>query len=125
MTTFKKRALSLFLGLCTVAIATEAHAGYVWSGPVVISKVDVEADAAATYLTFASTPVSASCSATNGQWVVTGSADTIKSIVSLALAAKLAGAPVKVLFNNSYSGTASCDGSGHTGYPVLRGLEIQ
>jgi hypothetical protein len=115
-------------GLC---VASAAHAAMVWSSAVTISKLDVEGDPSGstgpsgTWMKFSAVPLAHGCSASTGTWQVGGSTDNIKSITQFALAAKLAGASVKILFNDSHSGTASCSGGASSGYPILRGIELQ
>ncbi|MES1185493.1 MAG: hypothetical protein ABUL60_16905 [Myxococcales bacterium] len=126
-----------FVGSAVVAIAClsivgVAHAAMTWSSSVSITKIDVEGDptgstaASDTYVKFNATPLSSGCSAAStGTWVVGGSADNIKAMTQLLMSARLAGLNVKILFNDSHSGFESCNGGGTTGYPKIRGVEIQ
>jgi hypothetical protein len=133
MNNLAKRWPQLSLAFAGILMATVAHASLVWSsGTVAVTKVDFETDPTGTtsegtlWLTFSSTPVATSCSAGGaGQWIVGGTTESIKSILATATAAKLSGNSVKVLYNNSNSGTQSCSGGGTTGVPILRGLELQ
>jgi hypothetical protein len=118
------------LTLAVISTATAAYAAMTWSSAVTVTKIDVEADPTGAgigevYLVFSAAPHTTSCSAGGSYWVIGGNADTVKAIQSAATGAKLSGSAVKVLFNNSYSGSASCQGGGTTGIPVLRGLEVQ
>lgn len=129
----KKTHVALVLLLAT-ALGGVAHASptsVVWSNAVQITKIDVEGDpsgntaATDTYMKFSANPLAHSCTVVTGTWVVGGSQDNIKQITQFALAARLAGHSVKILFNNSYSGYESCNGGGTTGIPKIRGIEIQ
>jgi|GEM_PF-6051044 len=127
------RRAHLLLAIGAILVATTAHAGMVWSsGTVTVAKVDFETDPTGTtadgtlWLTFNTVPVSTQCSDGGaGQWIVGGTVDSVKSILSSATSAKLSGNSVKVLYNNSYSGYESCSGGGKSGTPILRGLELQ
>jgi hypothetical protein len=129
----KIRFVQAALLLVTALGARTAAAAWAWSPNVLVQKVDLEsaatnggaATAANLYLMFNTPPHTTQCSSTSGYWAIVGDADMVKAILTTATAAKMSGASVKVLFNNSYSGTESCTGGAKTGYPLLRGLEIQ
>jgi hypothetical protein len=107
--------------------AIDAHASPVWSGNVDVSLIEVSDTGGGVqyYLQFSAQPHSTSCSAgSGGQWLVGGSADNVKAIVSIATSAKLGVRPVQVMWDNG-GGSLSCSGGGTTGYPIVRGLEIQ
>jgi len=78
------------------------------------------------YLSFDTRPHTTSCSYDNPtqQWRLGGNAENQKNMMAVALAARLADREVKVLFVDSYSGVASCDGGGAVGYPVVSGLQM-
>jgi hypothetical protein len=126
----KKFVPTLVLAATTIFTASAAYAAMTWSSAVNVSRVDVESDPSGSgvgevYLRFSSNPHTTSCSGGSSTWVVGGNPDTVKHVHATALAAKLSGTTVKVLFNNAYSSVTSCSGGGTTGYPVLRGLEMQ
>jgi hypothetical protein len=118
-----------------ILATTAAFASVVWGSAVTVAKVDVEADQTGTgngaiLVTFGSAPMTTSCSSnTNGlgYWMVGGNQDTIKAVHTTALSAKLAGSLVKIAFNNAYTAgsTVSCSGGGSSGFPILRGIEVQ
>ena len=127
----KMKAISLGLAAVGLFVATAAYAGPAFSGVVNVNEVDAEADlvgsgAGSVYLTFTSAPFTTTCSLnSSGTWLLGGNADSVKAMQSLALGAKLSGKGVRVLFNNTYSGTTACSGGGSTGYPVARGISVQ
>lgn len=114
-------------------VASSAFAALTWSSSATlkITKVDIEGDPTSNtaphtlWLQFSAAPMTVSCSAGGtGWWKVVGDPAALEAIRAAALSAKLGDLPVKVLFQNSYSGTQSCDGGGTTGSPLLRGLQI-
>ena len=117
-------------------LATHAYAAVVLSNSVTVTKVDVETDPTGTgagtvYLQFSANPFGATgtpCSSNTtgtGFWAVGGNQDSVKAIHSSALAAKLAGVPVKILWNNTNTGTIACNLGASSGFPVLRGLSVE
>lgn len=129
----KAKYFSIGLVAASLIVATSAYAGIVLSGAVSVKEVDVETDPTGTaagtiYVKFNSAPFTTSCSAnTSGTdfWALGGNSDSVKALQALALAAKLSGKQVKVLFNNTYSGTIACTGGSTTGSPIIRGLSVQ
>ena len=120
------KKLTFALSFAPIAFSGTAMADPQWSGSTV-SIVDIEvSDVSANgtnqrnFLRFDPAPLSTPCSLINGQWLVGGSADNIKYIMTLATSAKLAGRPVKVLWNQGAAN--QCSGPGTTGYPVVIGL---
>lgn len=128
-----KSGIGLAVLLAAALGSAVAQAGLIWTtGTVLVTKVDFETDhngstaEGTVWLTFSSPPGETNCSdGGSGQWFVGGTTESVRSILATATAAKLAGTHVKVLYNNSYSGTESCSGGGTTGAPILRGLELQ
>ena len=126
-----------------LSVAAAAFAGPAWSQQVKVTIVDIESDPTSSgvgeiYLRFNTLPtftanpdckLNASDTTPTAYganfFVIGGNADTVKAVLSTALAAKLSGNPVRVLWNNTYGGAVSCQGGGHLGYPVLRGLTIE
>src|SRR5512138_2642318 len=78
------------------------------------------------YLSFSAAPHPVGCS-TGGasSWRIGGSTDNVKNLIAVAMAAKLSDRPVLVYFNDTYSGTTSCDQGGTSGYPVISGMSMQ
>jgi len=125
----KMKAISLAVVSVGLVVATAAYATPAASGAVTVSSVDAEADMVGTgtgqvFVTFGNNPFSTSCSSNGATWMLGGNADSVKAMQSIALAAKLAGKQVQVIFNNVYSGTTACNGGGTSGYPVARGISI-
>lgn len=121
------RRVSAALVIASLSIATVAQATLIWSNSVQITKINVEESSTGpdTYMKFNAPPMNHGCSITTGSWIVGGNVENIKVVTQLALAAKLSGQNVKVLFNDSHNGFESCTGGGTTGYPKLRGIELQ
>jgi hypothetical protein len=106
--------VALFLGSLAYAAG--------WSGIVGVSKISVEdtGSGAKVFINFASTPLSTGCSnAGVNYWLLSGTSDDIKRMLSVALAAKQSVNNVKVYWNGG------CSGGGSTGYPIATGLELQ
>jgi hypothetical protein len=117
------------LSAVTLLLAAEVFAaGYSSSVSIVgIETVDTSGTARA-YLTFTTRPHTTSCSTDSNpvqEWRLGGNAENQKNMMAVALAARLAERPVRVLFVDSYAGTVSCDSGGTTGYPVASGLLMQ
>jgi hypothetical protein len=128
-----KRLVLSMTAAAGLLVASSAFAALTWSSSTTLKvvTVDIEGDPtsntapATLWLKFSSAPMSVSC--TNGGagwWKVVGDPAALEAIRAVALSAKLADLPVKVLFQNSYSGTQSCDGGGTTGSPLVRGLQV-
>jgi hypothetical protein len=126
MTKHKKLLGATFaLSFAIVTFFGTAVAAPQWSGTVTIVDIevsDVHGKGGQVYVRFSSVPHSTPCSAQNGQWLAGGAADNVKNIMTVATAAKLAGRPVKVLWNQGAPN--QCEG-GTTGYPVVVGLDLQ
>jgi len=125
----RMKAHTFLFALSGLAIAASAHAAMVWSGARTVTKVNIEADHTGsatpgdTYVEFSSAPHSTPCAKNGtGTWVVGGNPDSQKALMQVALSAKLSGQQVRVLWNNTNSGSQACSG---TGYPIIRGLELQ
>ncbi|MDQ6702233.1 MAG: hypothetical protein M3Z96_03515 [Pseudomonadota bacterium] len=126
---FPMKKLTFALSFAPIAFSGTAMADPQWSGSTV-SIVNIEVDdvsangagPARIFLRFNAAPLSTPCSLiSNNDWQVGGSADNIKNIMTLATSAKLAGKPVKVLWNQGASN--QCSAGGTTGYPVIIGLQ--
>jgi hypothetical protein len=121
------KKLTFALSFAPIAFSGTAMAGPQWSGSTV-SIVDIEVSDVSPsgteppriFLRFDPAPLSTPCSLRNGQWLVGGSSDNIKYIMTMATSAKLAGRPVKVLWNQGAAN--QCNGGGTRGYPVVIGL---
>jgi hypothetical protein len=125
----KKRIVAAVLAIAMSAFGGVAMAAPQWSASTV-TIVDIEvSDATANgtggviWVRFNPAPLSTPCSINNGQWQAGGSANNIKNIMTIATSAKLAGRPVKVLWNQGESN--QCSSSGTVGYPVVIGLDLQ
>src|SRR4051812_22487544 len=131
MTMTKTRWIQVVCLLLVGLGAKAASAAFGWSPSVKVQKTDLEThqnfdDTPASFFLTFTPPVSNACSsAQTGYWLVVGDADMQKAILATATAAKNSGAAVKVLFNSYYQGVDSCTQGPKTGYPKLRGLEIQ
>lgn len=121
-TTWKKFVCALSL----VAAAPLASAAY--SNAVSIVKfeaIDAGGMGPRQFLIFNASPHSTACAHNaTGYWRIGGAPEHQKTVLALAMAARLSERPVKVFFDTSYSGTSSCDGGGTAGYPVLLGIEV-
>lgn len=120
---------ALLLAISGLAVAASAHAALTWSGARTVTKVNVEADptgstaAGETYVEFSSAPHSTPCTKNStGTWVIGGNPDSQKALMQIALSAKLSGQQVRVLWNSTNSSWQACSG---TGYPIIRGLELE
>ena len=125
----KKFRSSLVVLACGLTLAASAQAAVAWSTSRNVTSISVNSDptgvgAGQVFVVFNSTPFTSGCNGTDAAWVLGGDSDTVKAMTQVALAAKLAGKPVKAAFNNSHTSFQSCDGGGTIGHPVLRGLEI-
>lgn len=124
----KRNRTGSFLLLALGAFAaTEALAG--WSPAVSIANIeaiDTTGDSTRVFLYFSTVPHSTTCSyASSNAWRVLGGAEHVKNILAIATAARLAERQVKVFFRDSYSGTASCDNGGTSGYQIISGIQMQ
>jgi hypothetical protein len=124
-------ATAVTLALSLTAVGAHAIQGWAESSNRYVEMVSTENNletlngVGSVYLNFSSTPFTTSCSAGHSLWKIGGDAESVKSIQSAALAAKLARVRVRVVWNNSYSSTWSCSGGGTNGYPMLRGLTVR
>jgi hypothetical protein len=124
---FPMKKLTFALSFAPIAFSGTAMAAPQWSSTVSIVQIevnDVSANGtgpARSFLRFDAAPLSTPCSLrSNNDWQIGGSADNIKNIMTMATSAKLAGQPVKVLWNQGASN--QCSAGGTTGYPVVIGL---
>jgi hypothetical protein len=119
------------LMLCLLAgglITTTASAANVYStsSGVQVKFVSVEACsqddcAGQVFVTFTPKPLTTTCSQdASGYYRIGGDAESRESMRSAAIAAKLAGAPVQIAWNNS-GGASSCTSSG---YPIVRVIKL-
>lgn len=100
MTPFTKLALGLAAG--TMFLSSAALAA--WSDAVYIKTIESGASdgsAGVAYLEFTTTPANKPACGTAGQVRLSGTADNVKSLQSVALAAFLAGKRVKVYFDGT------------------------
>jgi hypothetical protein len=100
-----KKAISAVVGLVALVSTGVAFAVGPWSNAVVVSQIEVDSVAAGngteTYLSFASTPTGKPGCATASQYIMTGSADHVKAMTSIATSALLSGHTVKVYWSGS------------------------
>jgi hypothetical protein len=122
---FPMKKLTFALSFAPIAFSGIAMADPQWSNYVSIVDIevsDVSANGigpARVFLRFDPAPLSTPCSLINA-WQIGGSADNIKNIMTMATSAKLAGQPVRVLWNQGAAN--QCSASGTVGYPVAIGL---
>ena len=124
---FGSGVLVLAMGL----VATVAHASQFWSTNtnLKVATISVENNTdtlSNTFVQFDAAPagITHNCSDTSGFWVLGGDQAAVDSMRATALAAKLAGRPVRVKWINGNSGFTSCAGGGTSGYPMARGLIV-
>jgi hypothetical protein len=120
------KTLAFAVSFAIIAFSGTTMAAPQWSGTVSIVDIevsDIHGVGGEVYVRFSAVPLSTPCSIRNGQWVAGGDANNIKNIMTVATSAKLAGRPVKVLWNEGASN--QCGGPGTEGYPVVIGLMLQ
>ena len=121
------KGIAFTLGIVLLA-ATQGAFSTSYSVVTTISEIETvdTTGASRVFLTFGSAPHTTNCSLAVGQqWRIGGVADNQRNLIAIAVAARLADRPVKVLFVDTYAGSASCDGGGTNGYPVVSGLIMQ
>jgi hypothetical protein len=120
----KKLASASSLVIVIVALSGSAMASG-WSSAVTIVDIEVSdptGTAEHVYLSF-SPPVSTPCrKGGTGKWLVGGSGDTPKDILSTAIAAKLAGRKVTVYWPSKCTGVAPGLWSG---VPYVTGIDLK
>jgi hypothetical protein len=123
-----KRMMTWISGVGAMLLLSSAACGAGYSATVTIVDMEVidNTGTSRVYLSFSATPHTVGCTTSGaGQWRIGGSAENVKNLIAVAMAARLADRPVKVYFLDTYSGTSSCDQGGTSGYPVILGMLMQ
>ena len=101
---FKK--IASLVVVATALVSGTALAAGPWSSSVTISDIEVDGvtGGTETYLNFTSTPSGKPACGTSSQVFLSGNADAVKAMTSVATAAYLAGRPVKVYWDGTCNG---------------------
>jgi hypothetical protein len=103
------KKIAFALGLSALVFAGVAAAAGPWSNSVVVSGIEADSvspgSGTATYLSFTTTPTGKPSCGTANQYLLTGSADHVRSATSLATTALLTGRSVKVYWDGGCDGT--------------------
>ncbi|HET9959710.1 MAG TPA: hypothetical protein VFQ61_34695 [Polyangiaceae bacterium] len=106
MRTGIKRLVGLVVGASTFVAGTALAAGAAWSNDNFIS--DIEVSAGVTYLKFGTAPLNNPCTTANPsenvQVLLSGTADSVRSMASVATAAFLASKPLRIYYDGNCTG---------------------